>query len=214
MIEHYKSEHNVDSAAYKTTAESEDIPHGFPTRGGGLCSSGEPILEDQLENDIKDVEGEIEEITNQADYDNADESICEEKFTRIVFVVLKRPQLAYKVINQTQSWRLWKTYAPSCFMENEDRWYWERAPEPSDIFYENLAVSTCARIFYSAFSYFMTIILMGLCLAIIGPIKTAQKSFIEESKKDGTLATYSGKAKTQLISGSATVFVVIVNYLL
>jgi hypothetical protein len=55
---------------------------------------------------------------------------------------------------------------------------------------------------------------MALCLWIISSIKTAQQDFIAEAKADKTLKSNADQAKVQMISAGATVFVIVVNFLL
>mmetsp|Transcript_33747 Transcript_33747/g.52102 ORF Transcript_33747/g.52102 Transcript_33747/m.52102 type:complete len:89 (+) Transcript_33747:1204-1470(+) len=86
---------------------------------------------------------------------------------------MSKPSDCHKVIKKSSSGFLWKIFRFffGCCMSDESLWEWERAPEPSDIYWENLGTSTCARIFYSAASYFSTAVLMGLCLVMIASIK-------------------------------------------
>ena len=121
----------------------DELPDDYPHRSTGICGK-EPLILSQLESEIKEVEGKQDEIAKHADMDeNTDPATCEERFTHTVFVVLRNPRLANVIQRKTSGFRLWKTYAPSCLISNEDRWYWERAPEPSDVQFENLKVSTC-----------------------------------------------------------------------
>jgi hypothetical protein len=50
----------------------------------------------------------------------------------------------------------------------------ERAPEPSDIYWENMGVSTLERICKSMASFILTAFLMGGCVGFIFSIKQAQ----------------------------------------
>lgn len=154
----------------------------------------------------------MEELTNQVDFQKADSEVCEQKFTAKVFVVLRQPKMAFQVENDTGNWRLLKKYA-FC-MNNEDRWCFERAPEPSDIFYENLGVGSIERAMLIAYSYFITAIVIGICVACIGSLKSYQREYIKDAKANKTLATTADQVKTQIISGSVTMLVVVVNYLL
>jgi hypothetical protein len=47
----------------------------------------------------------------------------------------------------------------------------ERAPEPTDIFWENLGVSTISRVFSSLLSWFFTVLIIGVSFGIIAIIK-------------------------------------------
>ena len=146
--------------------------------------------------------------------DEAEAEKCEEKFTHIVFVVFKNPKLAHKLVDDTKGFRWWKNYAPSCLINNEDRWYFDRAPEPSDIYYENLNVSTCERICLGIQSFIFTMLLMSICFVVVFSIKGYQKKLIAEAKMNAFKASNYDKMKTQAFSMGATMFVTIVNFLL
>jgi hypothetical protein len=56
-------------------------------------------------------------------------------------------------------------------MKKSEFWILERAPEPTDILWENLKTSTFSRINRSFFSFIATIILIGASLGSIIGIK-------------------------------------------
>jgi len=63
----------------------------------------------------------------------------------------------------------------NCVYENDsDRWYFSKAPEPSDIFWEHLKYGYCNRVIKGIFSYLSTTILMLLCFGIIYLAKDKQ----------------------------------------
>lgn len=51
------------------------------------------------------------------------------------------------------------------------QWTWDRAPEPNDIFWENLGISSIERIVSGFLSFFATVILIGACFGLITAIK-------------------------------------------
>jgi len=60
-----------------------------------------------------------------------------------------------------------------CCWKKSSLWFFERAPEPTDIYWENLGINQIERVVYGFFTYFMTGLLMGICLAFIFTVKTA-----------------------------------------
>jgi hypothetical protein len=51
---------------------------------------------------------------------------------------------------------------------------YERAPEPSDVYWENLSVSSFGRFIRVSCTYFATIIIIGICFGIIYGINIAK----------------------------------------
>jgi len=113
--------------------------------------------------------------------ENTDTATKRENFTGIVFVVLKTQKDMYKVLNgqSSRTVRVLRSLT-CCLWEKSDFWFFERAPEPNDIYWENLGIYQIERLIYGFFSYFMTCVLMGVCLAIIFTVKKAQMKYMAE----------------------------------
>jgi len=65
------------------------------------------------------------------------------------------------------------------------QWEFERAPEPSDIYWENLGTSTGERICRSMWSFMLTAFLILICLGVISAIKSAQMTHLEKEMENG-----------------------------
>jgi hypothetical protein len=59
----------------------------------------------------------------------------------------------------------------SCCLPKSWKFVFERAPEPSDIYWENMGVTTLTRICKSMVSFMLTAVLMGGCVGFIFAIK-------------------------------------------
>jgi len=68
-----------------------------------------------------------------------------------------------------------RTFFP-CILPRSWKYVFERAPEPSDIYWENMGISTLQRICKSMGSFFLTAILMGGTVGFIFGIKVGQAS--------------------------------------
>ena len=69
-------------------------------------------------------------------------------------------------------------------MSKADTWELSRAPEPTDISWENMAIGPCERVCRSSLSYFVTGILVAIAFWIIGSVKNYQKEFLaDEAEK-------------------------------
>jgi len=82
-------------------------------------------------------------------------------------------------------WRLFKNIFFCCF-NKEDFYNFERAAEPSDIYWENLNVGGCGRFFRMIASLIAMAFVSGICFAAIFGLTRAQKSTRPE--------VYSGEA--------------------
>mmetsp|Transcript_17892 Transcript_17892/g.30408 ORF Transcript_17892/g.30408 Transcript_17892/m.30408 type:complete len:145 (+) Transcript_17892:1292-1726(+) len=126
----------------------------------------------------------LKELEEQAS-DEGDADLQRKQFTGIVFVVFKKPSDCLKVLvhqNDGIFIRIFKILF-SCLISNENSFIWERAPEPTDIFWENLNVSVFKRVFKNVFSYFVTFLLICLCFLFISLIKLSQDTYMKEIKR-------------------------------
>ena len=112
-----------------------------------------------------------------------------------------------------------KTFFPCCFCSSNlsRTWVFERAPEPSDIFWENMNVHICSKIFKIFFSIIATFIIMMICFGFISWIKSFKNQydddFKNEKKEKEDMSLYeTGVAK--MMSFAASGAVVIINELL
>lgn len=97
-------------------------------------------------------------------------------------------------------------------MDNSSQWIWERAPEPNDIFWENMHVSTLRRVLYSSLSFLLTAALIIACFFIISAVKVGQRKANEENK--GKTLDLKNKTKAQALSALSSVILVVINTLL
>jgi hypothetical protein len=109
-----------------------------------------------------------------------------------------------------------KWFLPCCFAcsKPQNRWYFRRAPEPTDIIWEHMNVHICKRFINYLFSFVATVAIMGICFYVIEGVKSFKnikdKDFKDKKKDDDDLDLYeTGVAK--IISWSASLAVVIVN---
>jgi len=88
---------------------------------------------------------------------------------------MKTPADAMKVLNGQSSfyWAKIKGFFVCHCLRGDESEYWmfERAPEPTDIFWENLGTSTINRVCSSLISWIFSIIMMSLGFAIIAYVK-------------------------------------------
>jgi hypothetical protein len=61
-------------------------------------------------------------------------------------------------------------------------WSYARAPEPSDIYWQNLGVSSFARIWRGGASLAGTTVIMGISIFFINLLKSAQLNHMKESE--------------------------------
>jgi len=56
-------------------------------------------------------------------------------------------------------------------------WTFERAPEPSDIYWENMEVTSCGRVGRGSVSYFFSALVVLLTITVITAIKRRQQVY-------------------------------------
>jgi hypothetical protein len=99
----------------------------------------------EIEDRIKFINDKIEKYEQRASEGSEDNDKLKDKFTRVVFVVLKTPEDTMKVINAQNGFfynKIKSFFGCFCCLDNDQYWMFERAPEPSDIFWENIGTST------------------------------------------------------------------------
>jgi len=89
-----------------------------------------------------------------------------------VFVVFENPGDIYKVQDSQDGMlaRLCKSLFSCCY-EKEDFYRWRRAPEPTDVYWENLGVSWSERVGRACMSNFFTLLLVLVCFAAVSVLK-------------------------------------------
>jgi uncharacterized membrane protein YeiB len=111
-----------------------------------------------------------------------------------------------------------------CCSGFKSKWYFERAPEPSDIYWENLNTTKCQRIFRTMLAYIITLALFGLGTFIIFTVKVFQIAKMKEDaaieKKEMTieqlnmhdLEEHLRQRRAQIISIYCSLMISILNY--
>ena len=213
LVKAYCKQNDYDEDKYTNLCQNPDAcPDDFPKAKDGLFGTkviNIKIVDAELEATQAKIE-EYEKKTTENEGSNADEV----GFLGIAFVVLSKPSDCHKVIKKQSSgfiMGIFKFFF-GCCMNDESLWEWERAPEPSDIYWENLGVSTCGRICYSVQSYVATVLLMAGCLVVISLIKLWQAAKMEEYA--GKELSFEEQGTVKFISALASFIVVFVNTVL
>ena len=104
--------------------------------------------------------------------------------------------------------------AGGCCLNNKQRWIFERAPEPTDIFWENLNAKPVRRFCKSMFSYFSTAILIFICLGMIASIKLWKDQYMKRKQENYDTLTFQELGLLKFISILTSLVVMVVNILL
>lgn len=126
---------------------------------------------------LEHCEKRIESLEAKFGTGGEDAASREASFTGKCFVVLAKQADMHKVCDsQDQSILRW-LYRHSCAAcgSAESTWEWSRAPEPSDISWENMQIGVCSRAGRGCASFLVTTALVGVAFVIIGFIKESQK---------------------------------------
>jgi hypothetical protein len=139
-----------------------------------------------------------------------------EKYTGKIFVVLKNDKDMAKVIEDVGDnllVRFGKTFCSFCY-DSSSLWEFYRAPEPSDINWQNMGIGAGRRCCQTGFVWFITSIILGICIAIIQTIKTKEdeiKNEYEEAVLKGKKMTDSEKQYVQGVSAASSISIWVLN---
>ena len=218
----YMKEHNCDEEQYnKLMKDPSTCPKDCPKLKTGLIKK-EFIPLDGIKDRLKEIQNQIsaKEKTAYGD-DNDDDQDRKEAFTGIVFVVMNQPKDVATVLKRQQQkccGSFMRLFCPCCFCSSNisRSWVFERAPEPTDIFWENMNVHICKKIFNIVISLVATFIIMLISFGLISWIKSYKNQFSEDFKKTtkGHKVSLYETGASKLMSWSASLAVVIVNELL
>jgi hypothetical protein len=75
----------------------------------------------------------------------------------------------------------------SCSQEGDEvnNFSFERAPEPTDLYWENMSVSSGQRFFRVILTYLSTLVLVGVCFGIIYGLNIAKISLKSREEQEG-----------------------------
>ena len=100
----------------------------------------------------------------------------EDLFLGVAIVVLETQAMQNIVLKAKNSSRILSFLSKifcCCCGESAANFTFERAPEPSDVYWENLRITPTSRFFRVACTYFATFIIIGICFGIIWGINIA-----------------------------------------
>jgi len=221
MVELYCDDKDIKDKETFDGAEHPDAPK-WPTKIPMKRFEKSVKMED-INARLKDINEKIEEFEKKATEGGDDQAKLAESFTGVCFVVMKSPKDAMKVCLKQPLWFVSKlksffSVCTGCCFDVSDFWLFERAPEPTDVFWENLGVSTFTRLLNSLLSWFFTAVVILAGFGIIGSIKRWQKAELREAQEEAVLSggrmSYTDKGAIYAISGFASAAVVIINELM
>jgi hypothetical protein len=190
--------------------DPDNWPGDIPIAGGGMCG-GKVIDLTEVRTQLEEVKAKIEELEKEAEEGAEDPERQQANFNGTCFVVLARPSLCLQVLTEARDGLFVQILKSifGCCLPNHMQWTWERAPEPNDIFWENLGVSSIERIVSGFLSFFATVILIGACFGLITAIKIGQENYMKN--QEGKELSFQEQGLSKVISVGASVIVTVVN---
>lgn len=191
---------------------NENAPKDFPKVKDGLFGT-KPMNIQEAKEEFEQVKESIAEFEKTVSSE-ADPEVQKEAFTGIVFIVFKQPTAVLQVLQANNFFPFFKflvrTFCCKAILPKSWVFTFERAPEPSDIYWENMGITTLQRICKSMLSFILTAILLGGCLGFIYGIKEAQQGHVEanEDKED---MSFKDQGVAIFISVLASMSVTFVN---
>jgi len=161
----YMEEHSCDKEVYLEVINGEKCPKDAPKRGG-LCSK-RPCVPEELDAELADLEERLVELEKLASNESPEGQKA--SFTGVVFVVLNKPAVCSELLQrqETRYCRKFFRNICSCCFCGVSSWTFERAPEPTDIFWENMNVHFCKRVANSILSWILTLTMAAICFFFI-----------------------------------------------
>lgn len=139
-----------------------------------------------------------------------------EKYTGKIYVVFKTAADMDKVTAAPEDNILVDTFVSlfSCCFDASRLWKFERAPEPTDINWQNLGIGLCRRICQTTMVYLITGILLAVCGVIIWAIKKAKDAEVEDFKRTwGSVddAPLAERGYIQAVGAMSSVSIAVLN---
>lgn len=130
----------------------------------------------------KSIQGSIEDYERRAESSKTEQSEQKSQFTGIVFIILKKPSDMLNVVKNSKNgyfMSLIKFLFRCCF-DKSSLWKFQRAPEPTDIYWENLHVKNYQRYCRATLSYFVSFIMILFIFGGITALKEIQMKYKED----------------------------------
>lgn len=123
----------------------------------------------EIENDIIDLKDTIAKFE-----ENLSVGTEIELYVGTAFVVFQKPTHAHMVLNSQDDSilvytlkMLWKNFCCCCYSkDNASNFQFAKAPEPSDVYWENMNFTFLRRFKVTLFTYFLTSLTIGVCLLV------------------------------------------------
>ena len=129
------------------------------------------------------MEKEIEKVEERAADKEGDRVERKEQFTGVVFVVLKNESDKNKLIEYRHyNWKLSLKRKWCKYLCDFKFWEFKRAPEPSDIIWQNLGIRHSRRILQTLFVWTITILILVGSGYVINLIKKAEDDLKDKEK--------------------------------
>jgi hypothetical protein len=151
-----------------------------------MCSSEQVIDLRTIKEMKKSIQGQIKEYEQRAESAKTNQDEQKDEFTGICYIILKKPADMLRVVKDSKDgnfMKLIKFLFPCCFAKSS-LWKFERAPEPTDIYWENLHFKNYSRYFRATLSYLVSFALILLIFMGINGLKEAQMEYKANFKQN------------------------------
>jgi len=137
------------------------------------------------------------------------------------FIVFEKPRDVFTVLTEFEesvmgkAWRIFRTIFCGCCCKPNDiyKYKFERAPEPTDVYWENLHIKTIQRIKNVLVTYTATLLVIGVCFLVTYGLNELKDSMqeTEDGEEEGSYVKYG---MIRLVTILTSLFVVLVNKIL
>jgi hypothetical protein len=204
----YCRKNKIDKEKLKT--DPSVVPPPPPIRNG--CCSKIQLDMSKIETEIGDLKDKIKKFE-----ENLQVTTSIDLYIGTAFVVFSKPVHASNIIAEqddslvTYFFKLFfKTFCGCCINKADaSHFHYERAPEPSDVYWENLNCPYMGRVKRILMTYFLTFVVVTFCFLInwgLGAVKDNMVEDLEGKEDSGALAS-----RIRIVTVISSFFVVVVN---
>lgn len=179
LVEDWMQTRGFGDDDYRKKMESGEVMRDMPTQEGeGCCAGKVPLNLDTVNEGLEEYKAKVEGREDEANSNEASAEVRQSKFTGTIVIVCKKQSEMYTVLNKQRNgccWTIIKMFC-GCCLEKDDYWMFERAPEPSDINWENMGLTFAQACFRQLVSVALTLVMLAGSFLLIWRIKMYAKN--------------------------------------
>ena len=135
-MENFLDNYGISEEFYREKVTSGEMFEDMPTKAGGYCEGEVPLDLELIDTTMTEYMERRDAIKSSVAYHDTPVEIRKQRFTGTCFVIFKSQTDMHKVMHDNKNVGMLAKCFPCCRLRR-----FERAPEPSDISWENIGIS-------------------------------------------------------------------------